>query len=307
MEVSAYEPVSLTENDWEKVRAFVRVVVEKAKADPNSPYSAKNLMGHVTAHVAWCHRIAGLPLEVSVVFDRDIIGEACERAFPSLTTGTLATRRSALLFVAQRVLPQGQRTARLKPLRDDKVAMPYDETEQLALRSWARGQTTPVRRRDCHTILALGLGAGLPAPDILRLRVRDIHVDPQGVLLRVSDSKFPEKSLSCGVGNSLWSISWRPVSPRTWRWAWRGPPPIRTTSTTPSPGPRQRRACAPTPSACATPGSCTTLPRGLRSARSQWRLDWRPSARSRNWRISFPSPPRLMFVGPCADPCERSE
>lgn len=88
MEVSAYEPVSLTENDWEKVRAFVRVVVEKAKADPNSPYSAKNLMGHVTAHVAWCHRIAGLPLEVSVVFDRDIIGEACERAFPSLTTGT---------------------------------------------------------------------------------------------------------------------------------------------------------------------------------------------------------------------------
>ena len=193
MSINTYEPVSLTENDWEKVRAFVRVVVEKAKADANSPYSAKNLMGHVTAHVAWCHRIAGLPLEVSVVFDRDIIGEACERAFPSLTTGTLATRRSALLFVAQRVLPQGQRTARLKPLRDDKVAMPYDETEQLALRSWARGQTTPVRRRDCHTILALGLGAGLPAPDILRLRVRDIHVDPQGVLLRVSDSKFPRE------------------------------------------------------------------------------------------------------------------
>lgn len=193
VDVGAYQPTALAERDWEKVAAFVRAVVEQAKADPNSPYVTKKLMVHVTAHVVWCHRIAGLPLDVSAMFDRDVISESCERAFPHLTTGTLATRRSALLFVAEQVLPQDERTTRLKPLRDDKLAMPYDGAEQLALRSWARGQTTPIRRRDCHTILALGLGAGLNAHDMIRLRVRDVQFDSEGVLVRVTDSKFPRE------------------------------------------------------------------------------------------------------------------
>ena len=119
-------------------------------------------MSHVAAHVHWCRTVACLPLDVSVIFDRDVISESTQRGFPGLKTTTRATRRSALLRVAESVLPQPERTSRLAPLRDDKLALPYTEDEQVALRSWAMGQTTPNRRRDCHAILALGLGAILP-------------------------------------------------------------------------------------------------------------------------------------------------
>lgn len=193
MDVARYRPASIGADDWTEIADFVRTAVVVTQARHESRYTTKDLMGHVGAHTNWCINVACLPLENSVVFHRDVIGESIQRGFPHLKKTTLATRRSALLRVAESVLPQEERTSRLAPLRDDKLAMPYTEDEQTALRSWAVGQTTPVRRQDCHTILALGLGAGLPAPDILALRVRDITVDDHGALITIRDGAHPRE------------------------------------------------------------------------------------------------------------------
>jgi len=193
MDTISYSPTDIPPQEWAEVGPFVRQAVLTAQKQSAARYTTKDLMGHVAAHVHWCRTVACLPLDVSVIFDRDVISESTQRGFPGLKTTTRATRRSALLRVAESVLPQPERTSRLAPLRDDKLALPYTEDEQVALRSWAMGQTTPNRRRDCHTILALGLGAGLPAPDILRLRARHVIVDGQGVLLRVEVSRHPRE------------------------------------------------------------------------------------------------------------------
>lgn len=75
---------------------------------------------------------------------------------------------------------------RLYPHHKDAPARPYSEFEQRALRSWAIGQTTAQRRLDCHTILALGLGAGLGSADMMSLRVEQIAADDHTVLIHVA-------------------------------------------------------------------------------------------------------------------------
>ncbi|MHB8294630.1 MAG: site-specific integrase, partial [Acidimicrobiales bacterium] len=55
----------------------------------------------------------------------------------------------------------------------------------MALRSWATGQTTPTRRRDAATLIALGAGAGLAVEDIAGLTAGMVATDDMGVLLAV--------------------------------------------------------------------------------------------------------------------------
>lgn len=183
--VNDFEPRSLTASEWASVRDFVRATVTEAQKRTDARYPTKKLMGTLTALTRWAVLVACLPVEKSLILHRDTIAEYIARGCPTLAPTSQATRRTMLLRIAEAVLPPDERVSRLQPVYRDNPARPYEVHEQMALRSWAVGQTTPQRRRDCRTILALGLGAGLSTHDILGLRVRDITADPQGVLTTV--------------------------------------------------------------------------------------------------------------------------
>lgn len=169
--------------EWALIAQFVRQSTLTAQSMYDGRYETKDMIGAVAWLTRWVTQVACLPMEPSVIFHRDTIAEYVAHGCESLTPGSRSTRRAMLLRVAEAVLPTDERVTRLESLHRDNPGVPYSEFEQRKLRSWAEGQTTPTRRLDCQVILALGLGAGLPSGDILRLRVRDITVDDLGVLL----------------------------------------------------------------------------------------------------------------------------
>lgn len=181
--ITTFEP-TMSARDWATVEAFSRSVV--ADAAPKTTAAAVDLLTAVSRLALWCHKTAGYPLERPVVFDRDVISEYVTHGCPELRTkGSRGTRRSLLLRVAEAVLPPQERVARLEALCVANPRAPYTPAEQISLRSWAAGQVTAQRRQDCHVLLALGLGAGLSAGEMMTLRVGDIETDDDGVLVHV--------------------------------------------------------------------------------------------------------------------------
>jgi len=168
---------------WAVIEDFVRAAV--ADAQPSTVYSAHNLLSAVSRHVLWCWQTAGLELDRKVVFDRWTIAEYIVKGCPTLTPASRGNRRSQLLRVAEALLgPEGS-PARLAPLPASDPVRPYSPSELIALRSWAAGQSTPTRRRDAATLLALAAGGGLAVEDIAGVTAGMVAVDGEGVLIAV--------------------------------------------------------------------------------------------------------------------------
>lgn len=186
LEITDYRPATIPDRAWNRIADFTRAVAADTQTRHGNRFNTRDLMGALAHHVHWVTDAACLPLDRSVVFHRDVIEDYIAHGTPTLSPGSRTTRRSFLLRAAEAVLPDDERVARLHPHHKDAPARPYSEFEQRALRSWAVGQTTAQRRLDCHTILALGLGAGLGTSDMLSLRAEQIDVDDQGVVIHVT-------------------------------------------------------------------------------------------------------------------------
>ncbi|QNK82060.1 hypothetical protein [Nakamurella sp. PAMC28650] len=69
------------------------------------------------------------------------------------------------------------------------AAQPYTASEITSLRGWANGQNTAFRADTAQVLITLGLGAGLAALEIAGVRVGDITLDDEGVLIRVTGKR----------------------------------------------------------------------------------------------------------------------
>lgn len=172
---------------WARVEPFVRAAA--LEAAPAVPYTMNRLTTDLSHFVIWAWQTACLPLERSVLLHRDVIESYAVHGCPELSRTSAGNRRSLLLRVAEVLLPPQERVKRLTPLCDPNPSAPYSREEVTHLRAWARGQITETRQRDCATLLALGLGAGLNAAEIKALRVGDLHVDAEGVLINVAGAR----------------------------------------------------------------------------------------------------------------------
>lgn len=186
LEITDYRPATIPAPAWNRIADFTRTVAADTQTCHGNRFNTRDLMGALAHHIHWVTDAACLPLNRSVVFHRDVIEDYIAHGTPTLGPGSRATRRSFLLRAAEAVLPDDERVTRLYPHHKDAPARPYSEFEQRALRSWAVGQTTAQRRMVCHTILALGLGAGLGTADMMSLRVEQIDADDQGVVIHVT-------------------------------------------------------------------------------------------------------------------------
>ncbi|UXN26549.1 hypothetical protein N8D74_06625 [Curtobacterium flaccumfaciens] len=158
---------------WAVIREFVYDVV--GRSESQVPYKTRELYNAISEFTLWGWQSAALPLEVPGLFNRNVIAYYAQVGCGHLTAAARGNRRSLLLRVAEHLVNTGYK--RLPPMPPSNPSEPYSQRELFSTISWARGQTTSARRMNAHVLIALGLGAGLSAQEIIAIRVRDVHRD----------------------------------------------------------------------------------------------------------------------------------
>ena len=157
---------------WEAIGDFVRSCM--ADSDDVALNTASRAIGAVTKLVHWAWQL-GYELDRQVIFERFTIEEFIAGGYPkNWSEGTRRNARAQLFSVGHALLGADARIPRLSPIGGDHPSKPYNANEIASLRSWAKGQTTPRRRRDATVLLATALGAGVKVQDLFRLRARDV-------------------------------------------------------------------------------------------------------------------------------------
>ncbi|UWD79221.1 hypothetical protein [Curtobacterium flaccumfaciens] len=157
-------------NHWAAIRDFVHTIVQRANGKVT--YGQKVLQWAVSEFALWAWQDAGLPLEAEDLFDRTVISYYVQVGCGHLTAAARGNRRSVLLRIAELLDLIGP--SKLPPLPPSDPSKPYTRKEAVSIISWARAQSTSDRRRNAHVLVALGLGAGLSAQEIIGLRGHDI-------------------------------------------------------------------------------------------------------------------------------------
>ncbi|GAB2654434.1 hypothetical protein GCM10027169_18420 [Gordonia jinhuaensis] len=185
MAIENYAP-TIPSNDWPHIADFVRDAV--ADYAPNDPAAARDLLWACARLTHWCWRVAGYDLDRSIVFHRTTIVEFLVRGRGEMASGSAGNLRRLLLNMADKLAPDLLAVA-VPPAGRGETSVPYTELECADMAAWAAGQATAHRYRNATLLLALGLGAGLSAPEIQNIRTGDIAVDDDGVLLRIDGER----------------------------------------------------------------------------------------------------------------------
>ncbi|WP_123955388.1 site-specific integrase [Frondihabitans sp. 762G35] len=162
---------------WEAIRDLVEEVVRTV--DGIIPYPVPAISKAVAGFALWCWQSAGLPLDAPAIFTREVIAYYAQVGCGSLTAAARGNRRSLLLRVSEVIVRTGP--GRLPPLPPSDPSEPYDRKQLVSVVSWARGQSTQDRRANAHLLVALGLGAGLSAQEIIELRTSDVRRDGRDI------------------------------------------------------------------------------------------------------------------------------
>ena len=184
-----YEP-SIDTAVWLAVRHFVTIAV--ADAVGKTPYKEATLNVATTRLTAWAWQAAGLPLERSIIFNRDTIARFIAVGCDDWKPAARGNLRSQLLRMSEVLLGRTVSLRRLGALPPSDPSRPYSAKELVSLRNWAHSQSTSFRRTNAAVLLALGAGAGLSASEIGELRVEQISVGDDGVSIAVAGDRKRE-------------------------------------------------------------------------------------------------------------------
>jgi integrase len=158
-------------------------------AAPSTAYDERSLRKAAALLARWAWQSAGLPLDREVIFARQVIGRFASVGLTQYSEAGQGNIRSQLLRMGEALLGPRLAPVRLAPLGPAEPTAPYSLSEVTSLRSWALCQSTTARRANADVLLALGLGAGLSASEIGNVRVCDIAVDDEGVILNVTGTR----------------------------------------------------------------------------------------------------------------------
>lgn len=140
-----------------------------AKSIPYRPGVATSAL---QSHAIWAHIDRHLPLDANYLFRRDVIATAVSQ-LPFTSEATLGRRRAILLRVGEAL---GIVDRPFPPLSGSAPSTPFSPAEVTALRVWASTQRDD-RVKDSWALLALGLGAGLTAREIMMTRAADVRAN----------------------------------------------------------------------------------------------------------------------------------
>lgn len=141
-----------------------------------------------TALTLWAWRTAALPLEVDEVFSAHSIDRFTAQGLMQYTRAGRGTMRSRLRRMAEVLLPEDAEH-RERTMGGSDPSAPFTTAEQVALRAWAASQPTEAKRIDAMALLSLGIGAGLSGREIIAVRLTDVLVSEEGVVVEVGGDR----------------------------------------------------------------------------------------------------------------------
>lgn len=173
---------------WEKVRPFVYSTVVDARV--LNGYTDREYLVIVTKLAVWMITRAGLPLDRDVAFDPRIIDRFIMEGLPQYTKAGKGTMRSRLRRLAEGLLPELEDPAKERPLGKSDPCKPYSSAEITTFTSWAHAMPKRLSA-NASRLLALGFGAGLVGTEFGELRVRDLQVAGDLVIVSVRGRDVP--------------------------------------------------------------------------------------------------------------------
>lgn len=173
---------------WRHIGPFVLDCVDLAA--PETRYSDKELLAAAAPLTLWAWQSVGLELDRNQVFSRATIERFIDSGLTGYSTSASKnTLRSRLIRMSE-ILHSSQTSARaLRPLGNSDPMTPYRPADLVQLRSWAATERTASRRQSAEVLLALGLGAGLTAKEILEVRTSAVTTDMFGVHVDVGGAR----------------------------------------------------------------------------------------------------------------------
>ncbi|MGA8724676.1 MAG: hypothetical protein WB565_06515 [Acidimicrobiales bacterium] len=180
--VERFSPTRVPPAVWARIEDIAKDWV--LRANPGHRTQAVSTMGIVTQLLWWADG-EGQPLDPQVLLRPEAIDRFLDRGCRHLKPGTRSSYRTALRRVGRVVLdPALFPPPSIEiPARDPEG--PYTAEEVNAQRSWVRGLPTEQMRRNALVLLALGLGAGLRAEEMARMRGSEVFRAEHGVVVRV--------------------------------------------------------------------------------------------------------------------------
>lgn len=177
--LTSYTP-TLPKADVAKIREFVESAIVLTL--PLTSYTVTTLLRPAMHFVHWAFCICGAELDASVIFTQPVIEKYVHETMPTLTDGTKRNYRAWLLRVAESVNPDANPNNPM-PLAARALEIPYTDDELDGLDRWAAGQRTAYLRENAEVFLALGIGAGLSAKEMVQVRAKDISADANGAVI----------------------------------------------------------------------------------------------------------------------------
>lgn len=159
---------------WHIIGTFIdEAVAETAAATGRAE---RSLYPAVSVFVLWCWQSRGTPLERRRIFRKTTVEEFVHLAMSSYSAGSRSTHRATLWLMVE-TLNSADLNRSHRSLPRSAPTAPYTRAEIATLRSWSLAQATERRQHDATALLALGLGAGLAARELLGVRRSDITDD----------------------------------------------------------------------------------------------------------------------------------
>ncbi|GAA1380782.1 hypothetical protein GCM10009638_25660 [Luteococcus sanguinis] len=181
--VMNYVPRYVDLHDWLVVREFVQRAV--LDSQPISGDEARRRITIVGMMVAWAHRLAGYDLDRTAIFTLDVIGEWIDQECGHYSLKVRKMYRARLKSISKTINPEFPDVPNETAYQSAWNPDPYSAEELAEVVGWANGQSTAMRRHKALVLLALTVGAGLYTQEVAALKVSDIEVDDDGVLLHV--------------------------------------------------------------------------------------------------------------------------
>lgn len=154
--------------------ALVNAIVRRAIVDANIAVPARDEAARALASfLNWAWRQQSLPLDMCQLLREPVVDYYLLNRRSSLSRGRLEWHRDLLKLCAATNVAEGAASELV--LSESRNAAPYSVKDRVILHHWARSQSTDGRRDDAHALLALGLGGGLTAREIISTRVGDVR------------------------------------------------------------------------------------------------------------------------------------